>query len=224
MPPVSQTTSGPMPRAAKRKQTPLSGLPPWDQATYYSIPTESSSVVGATAVRLVKGDPLRSHLQFGVIPNGAIAATGPLVLVSLNSNVAPTSGFALYNGSFPLTLSFDSVGPIVQQPWFAVSDVGGAPPFPIVTVQEMRFIRWPGRLGDPSVLQQVDDEQDNSEGCADRNRVISRINSNSAFQLSEDTDSDIRAAIESCQRGHQSACDRNVRMGIDGRRISLSLG
>ena len=220
---VSIGSSAP-PVAPARLVTPLSELPPWDQATYYGLPTEKQVAMNNSAVQLVKGDPLRAKLQFSVLSNGAASMSGGLVMISLNSNVTVAMGIALFDGSFPWLLSFDLHGPIVQQAWFAISNTGAIAPFPIITVQETRYIRWPGRLGDPSVLQQVDDECNNSEGCADRDAVVRRINGDSGLQRAEDTDSDIAAAIESCQRGHQRSCDRNVRVAVGGRRISLSLG
>lgn len=200
------------PLFGRKPPTPLSALPPWDQATYYSVPTESSVAMNNNVVQLLKGDPLRSHIQFGVIANGATAMSGPLVLVSLKQNVTAVLGYGLFDGSFPWLLSFDDYGPLVQQAWFAISNTGNVPPFPIVTVQEMRFIRWPGRLGDPTILQTVDDECDNDAGCADRDSVVRRINGNSGIQHAADSDSDIRAIIESCQRGHKPSCDRYVRL------------
>lgn len=223
--PVHVSIGSPAPPAPPaQKATPLSELPPWDQATYYALPTETSVAMNNNVVQLVKGDPLRAKLQFSVLSNGAASMSGGLVMISLNRNVTSALGIALFDGSFPWLLSFDLHGPIVQQAWFAISNTGAVPPFPVITIQETRYIRWPGRLGDPSVLQGVDDEYNDSAGCANRDAVVRRVNGNSGVQPTEDTDSDIRALIESCQRGYQPACDRNIRLVPDSGGIPPGAG
>jgi hypothetical protein len=107
-------------------------MAPWDQASFFQPPLETTfaAINGATSVALA--DPQRVGLLF--------SAPGELaVLISTSQNVSTAKGIVIMPVEHPFVLLHSQVGNLVQQQWWAYGEGDGFD----LTVVEIRLSRWP---------------------------------------------------------------------------------
>lgn len=206
------------------QQNQLAAMPPYDQLPYYAIPVETPFTVGAVAVKVLKADPLRVRAVLSANLGAATASGSGVANASINPTVNANNGIPLTLGGPTLIISWELWGPLVQQAWYAIGSAGVTGNV-VVTAQEVRLIRWPGLLGDTPMIG------GNNVRCTPNpprraygNSVVNGINGNRLGQPAPRSDSDIRALIESCQRGYQYGRNANNWLAPDSWRFSPSAG
>jgi hypothetical protein len=199
----------------------LRDMAPWDATPYYFTPQEQTFTVGNTPVQVARGDPNRTILIFGL--NDALAAT-IYVNVSINRNPTNVSGMQVSFYQNQLLMRYDTHGPLVQQPWYAVkSQLLG--PSPNLTVQTVSLNRWPADSDRLSIIEEQDIRAKRSSTVNPNNYgAVYRQRADRGAESETSEDRDIAALIARCQRGHLEACDRHVWMAPGGWRLSPGTG
>jgi hypothetical protein len=110
-------------------------LAPWDELSYFSLPTINSfDVSGLTAVQVTSANPMRVGLILNAAAGGTVwFSTDPAVDASGNR------GIGLTNQTTPLILIHRHHPGLPQQAWFAVGGMPGVK----ATVMEITMLRWP---------------------------------------------------------------------------------
>lgn len=147
-----------------------STLPPWERLPHFFTPVETVVALGAGPVLLIKGDPMRVFLAFGIagiagsqtvlnypipIAYGIVSITSalPNMVVSTNPNLTTQSGFALNPIFPPFVVDARTWGPAVTLPWYGRSGGSG----PLVTVLSISMRDWPeDQTLPPSIIQDTD--------------------------------------------------------------------